>query len=369
MKIAYLIGALNRGGLESLILDICRQLKQVPYNFICIYRHEGNMTDDFLQSGAELIHIPNNGMMLYLHGIRKRLLSEHVTIVHSQTPSNTLLLSIALLGTGIKIVTTLHGYSFSYAAWWQRELVYRNSERILCVSNHQKAVYEQKWKLPKENKLQVVYNGIDFSKIDDVKNERVSELVSERINLTMVGNFGSVRSQIVLCKAIDKLKEQGILDFDFYFVGKRVEREEWRYDECAQYCKEHQLENVRFLGSRGDVPELLKSMDGFVYSSASDTFGIAVIEAIAAGLPVVVNDWDVMKEVCNLGLSDTNHAIRYFKTEDIDNCAEQIKNLLADIRENGNQLRKDALDASERAKNKYSILNHIKKLNEVYQAI
>ncbi len=372
MKIAYFIGALNRGGAESLILDVCREHEHVPYEFLCIYRHEGNMSEAFKETGAYPIQVNKRwGFLRYLCNIRRTLQQQQVTIVHSQTPSNTLLLSFALMGTGIKIITTFHGYNFCKAPWWQRYLVYHASSKILCVSQHQKQYYERLWNLPEENKLEVVYNGIDFAKFDSVKSivESVKYKVeSGRMRLCMVGNFVSVRSQKLIIAAIHRLKEKGIADFDFYFVGRRDEKEAWRYDECVQYSQTNHLENVHFLGSRGDVPEFLKSMDGFVYSTAHDTFGIAVIEAIAAGLPIVVNDWPVMTEVCDLDLPESNNAIRFYKTEDVEDCAEKIAELLDKLHLCKEKLSKDCKSASEAARKKYSIEMHIERLNEIYSS-
>lgn len=370
MKIAYFIGALNRGGAESLILDICRQHKQAPFEFVCVYRHNGNLSEAFKASGALLINIPKSlGFIRYILAIRKVLLQEHITIVHSQTPSNTLLLAFALLGSCIKIITTFHGHLFADAAWWKRKIVYAASDKIICVSEYQKRYYEQKWGLPKDNKLRVVYNGIDFTKFNQ-KSEGVRELENEdRIRLCMVGNFIKGRSQYIICEAIDQLKKQGITDFDFCFIGRRDEAESWRYDKCVKYCEENSLTNINFLGAREDVPTILKSLDGFIYSTEHDTFGIAVVEAVTAGLPVVVNDWAVMTEVCNLGLSESNRAIRFFKTDNVEDCVKQINDLLIDIRQNKEQLHMDCLQAAEAAKQKYSIQNHICQLNYIYQSL
>lgn len=373
MKVAYFLGGLNRGGAETLILDICRQHAKVPYDFVCVYRHEGNMSEAFRESGAPMVQIAKTlGYLRYLWSIRRTLLREHVTIVHSQTPSNTLLLAIALLGTGIQIITTFHGHMFAEAPWWKRKIVYAASETILCVSEYQKRYYEQKWGLPKENKLRVVYNGIDFSKFDSEKSIVESEelKVKSGLRLCMVGNFIKGRSQIVVCEALKELsvkcKVEGV-KWDFYFIGRRDETEPWRYDRCECYCKEHHLHNVHFLGAREDVPTLLKSMDGVVYSTEHDTFGIAVIEAIAAGLPVALNDWVVMKEVCDLGLSKKNRAIRFFKTENIEDCAEKICDLLKEI--SSTQLHADCQQAGKKVKEKYSIEKHIERLNEIYSSM
>lgn len=369
MKIAYFIGALNRGGLESLTLDICRKHGETPYDFVCIYRHEGNMSEDFKKSGANLIHVPKKrGYLLYLWTLRRTFTREKVTIVHSQTPSNTLLLSLVLLGTGIKVVTTFHGH-FGSTPWIIRKIVYRTSDSIICVSKHLKEYTEKEWHLPKRNKLQVVYNGIDFSKIDLAKPCPEFVETPHRIRLAMVGNFVVGRSQNIIVKSIHILHQQGLKDFDFYFIGKKAEHEAWRYDDCVRYCEEYNLDNVHFLGSRGDVPELLKTMDGFVYSTEHDTFGIAVIEAIAAGLPIVANDWPVMTEVCNLGLPETNSTIRFFNTDDVDDCAEKMKNLLTDIENNQQQLRTDCQLAADTVKQKYSIQKHIADLYVIYQSL
>ena len=198
----------------------------------------------------------------------------------------------------------------------------------------------------------------------------------------MVGNFVSVRSQIIIVKSIHRLQQMKAdpiphdpspithqIPFDFYFIGRRDDKESWRYDECVKYCEDNHLTNVHFLGSRGDVPSLLHSMDGFVYSTAHDTFGIAVIEAIAAGLPVLVNDWPVMTEVCNLDLSEKNQAIRFFRTDDVEDCAKQIISLIEDLKDNRNQLYADCLQAAKAAKSKYSIQSHITKLYEIYSSL
>lgn len=365
MKVAYFLGALNRGGAETLILDICRKHRDVPYDFVCVYRREGNMSDAFKYTRAPIIQIPKKrGYLRYLLDIRRTLLCENVTLVHSQTPSNTLLLTVALCGTGIKIITSFHGHSFADAVWWKRKIVYAASEKIICVSECEKRYYEAKWRLPKENKLAVVYNGIDFTKFDSEKSmvESVKcKAESGGIRLCMVGNFVKGRSPLVIVKAINLLCEQGLTNFDFYFVGRKNEKEPWRYEECVKYCEDNNLTNVHFLGAREDVPELLKTMDGFVYSTKHDTFGIAVIEAMAIGLPVVVNDWDVMTEVCG----ETNDGIRYFRTDDVEGAAAQIEAMLANL-EKSKQV---AITNAVAVRNKYSIETHIQQIYRIYSEI
>ena len=362
MKVAYFLGGLNRGGAETLILDICRQHEKVPYDFMCVYRHEGNMSDEFKASGAPMIQISKTkGYLRYLWNIRRTLQREQVKIVHSQTPSNTLLLAFALIGTGIQIITTFHGHSFADAPWWQREIVYKASKKIICVSQYQKRYYEQKWGLPKENKLQVVYNGIDFSKFD-AAGERVNGLMDEgTIRLAMIGSFNSGRSQKYVCQAIKILKDRCVNKFEFYFIGGKFQGEEWIYEECVQYCHENQLQDiVHFEGARSDVPEILHQIDGFVYSTVTDTFGIAVVEAMAVGVPVIVNDWEVMMEITHQGEWAT-----IFQTANVEQLADEMEKLIKHPAE----YKTKAMRCQADVKQHFSIQSHINELLKIYESI
>lgn len=357
MRILYFIGTLNHGGAEVLLLDICRQHAMLPYKLVCAYRKDGNLSQAYRETGAEIVKLEKKHRLLpYVVSLRKFVQENKIDIIHSQTPSNTLLCCLALVGMKTKVVTTFHGHSFADAKWLYRKLVYRRSAAIVCVSKYEKAYYEKKWNLSKNNKLNVVPNGVDFSKLNI--QDGWTKIIDKKpgiVNLCMVGNFQGGRSPLVVCKALTTIK-----NVHFYFIGKRVDAEGWRYDECVAYCKTHGLDNVHFLGGRNDVPQLLQLMDGFVYSTEHDTFGIAVVEAIAAGLPVIVNDWEVMKEVTHNGEWAT-----LFKTEDIADCANKIEDLVAHLPER----KAKAQQIAKEVRKEYSIEKHIERLNEIYNTI
>lgn len=360
MKIAYFLGTLNKGGFESLILDVCQRHNQTPFEFICMYRHEGAYIQAFKETGATLVHVPCKNKFSYIIAIRRVIKKYQIDIVHSQTPSNTLVLALALLNMRTKIITTMHGFNFSKVVGLYQKIVYHFSKKILCVSEYQKSVYEQNWHLTLNNKLQVIYNGINVHKFDEISYDSNVKYIldgSNPIKLCMVGNFVNVRSQIVIIHSLELLKQRGINNFDFYFIGRRVETECDLYDNCLKYCTDNHLSNVHFLGAQANVPELLQQMDGFVYSSASDTFGIAVVEALVTGLPTIVNDWVVMKEVTQNGKWAT-----LFETEDSEDCADKIQELIEHLPERKVQAQKIAKEVRE----EYSIEKHICRLYEVY---
>lgn len=355
MKAAFFLGSLRHGGAESLVYDICRKRTAAPFDLCVLYRKDEDFSDAFRATGVEMIQVKRaGGMLKYLRSLRKAILDHHIDIVHAQTASNAMVSFFALLFTRVKLVTTFHGFSFSNAPWWYRKLVYGGSKRIVCVSEYEKRHYERQWGLPSANKFRVVHNGIDFSKLDDPQPDIDHPVCVDRnmLNLIMVGSFIEGRAQPFVCQALHRLDQQGV-PFHMYFAGRRDEAEPWRYDDCVSYCRNNGLEDkVTFLGNRSDIPWFLRQMDLFLYATDHDTFGIAVIEAIASGLPVLVNDWDVMKEVTR----DGEWAILY-RTGDEEDCVSKIRTWM--------ERRPEA--PAEAVRSHYSIENHIQALNRIYE--
>ena len=109
---------------------------------------------------------------------------------------------------------------------------------------------------------------------------------------------------------LDPIKDQATLIRAFAQVVKEHPRAElWLVGDgtrAAELCElaaaEGVADGVVFWGPRSDVPELLGQMDVFAFSTSRDEgFGIALIEAMAAGLPVVASDVPACREVLGSG--------------------------------------------------------------------
>ena len=365
MKVAFVLGALNRGGTESLILDICRCANRTPFEVVCIYRKEGNLSEEFHKTNAQMIHFPKTSHLLnYLLSLRQMIKKEGVDIVHSQTPSNTMVLGLALIGTTIKLITSFHGYSFAHANCLKRKFVYQVSKKIICVSKNQQQYYQSKWHLSNDNKFHIVYNGIDVSKIIGIKYPIPDFLCNndEEKNLVVVGNFNSVRSQDFLLQVINQLqttlRENKI---KIYFAGGISRNEEHLYQQCENYIAANQLNDIAvLLGVRKDIFAILQHIDGFLYSSRSDTFGIAVVEAMMSGVPVVTNDYIVMREITH----DGAFALLYH-SNNIDDCAA----VLMDFINNIDKYKQNAITMMTKVQEMYAIDTHINCLKEIYDSL
>ncbi|MGC3976993.1 MAG: glycosyltransferase family 4 protein [Paludibacteraceae bacterium] len=290
MKIAFLFGSLNCGGTETLLLDVCRNLSKDDFDAIGVYRKEGILETAFVESDIPFFKLTSRkNKIVYLWKLRTLLNAQKVDIVHAQQPIDALYAKIACLFINKKIILTFHGFDFTSGNKLIKFIIKRTDCNIF-VSEYQKNYYISKYKLTQQAQS-VVYNGIDFSKLNLSDVRDASKTLKNELHLNskdtlllgMVGNFNDVRDQYTVCKFLKLLDEKG-LDFRFVFVGKRIGQIPERYDRCVDFCNENQLNHkVSFLGIRNDVPEILSELDVFIYSTEHDTFGIAVAEAMAAG--------------------------------------------------------------------------------------
>ncbi|MDR1591300.1 MAG: glycosyltransferase family 4 protein [Prevotellaceae bacterium] len=364
MKIAYLLGSLNRGGTETLLLDVFGNAHRAGYAFMGIYRKDGILQSHFYATQQKMVRLapafPCD--LVYFYRLRKLLREEKVNIVHAQQPLDALYAWIACLGTKIKVVQTFHGYDSLLSG--RRHVLTafsaKRTDKNIFVSNFQKDYFINKYQL-NSAKQTTVYNGISFEKIDEAV---VSEELLQRRNtgllLGSVGSFVGVRDQMTVCRFLNLLNRQNI-DFQFVFAGLRIESEHYLFDACVKYCEEHALsDKVHFLGGRSDVPAILKQLDAFIYASDHDTFGIAVIEAVAAGTPVFVNDWGVMKEITNNGELAT-----IYKTKDEQDLLAKFLIFL----QNREKYVSETQVRATAVRQRFSIERHLSELEKMYNTL
>jgi L-malate glycosyltransferase len=376
-RVTYLLGSLNRGGAETLLLDIFRNAAANQLDAIAIYRKSGVLEPDFINSPVQLYELSfQKNIFSYFFRLRKILQDQNVKCVHAQQPLDALLAWIATPGLSLKIILTLHGYDLHESRLGNMILsfILKRTDTNIYVSNAQREYYQKKYRLD-ENKQWVVYNGISFNKFDGAKSASThsmtashimskEDLLRDELKLTpdtmlfgTVGNFLPGRDQLTICKFLKLLKKEDIF-FHFVFVGKRVENSSDLYDDCVKYCRQNNLlENVSFLGSREDVPDILSQLDAFVYATDHDTFGIGVVEAMAVGIPVFVNDWMVMSEITDNGKYAT-----LYKTKD---DQDLLRHFLLFLQDKTDFLTK-AANASSFVRQKYSIEKHIDNLMKIY---
>jgi glycosyltransferase involved in cell wall biosynthesis len=149
-----------------------------------------------------------------------------------------------------------------------------------------------------------------------------------------------------------------MIDFHFVFIGRKYENVSFLYDDCFDFCEKNKLhDKVSFLGSRNDVPSILHQLDAFLFATDHDTFGIAVVEAMAVSIPVFVNDWGVMTEITDGGKYAT-----LYKTKDEVDLLREFMLFLQEKEPFHLKAKRAAIFVQE----KYSIEKHIENLKKEY---
>lgn len=173
-------------------------------------------------------------------------------------------------------------------AWIESKLHPMNS----IVSGNSLAVIQQlKQELIPENRLRLIYNGIDLAAYQVKYDSNVvrHELnISERaLVLIIIANIIPYKGHLDLLQGLSNIKHQLPDDWHLLCIG----HDSGIVPELKQFCeKNHMLKQVKWLGSRKDIPRLLSCADIGVLSSHEEGFSNAILEYMAMNLPVVATD-------------------------------------------------------------------------------
>ena len=149
---------------------------------------------------------------------------------------------------------------------------------------------------PFEEKITVICNGVDvkrYQKPIDKAVIRQNLGLSEQAHLiTVVGTFKRQKGHCYLIEAASSLVTL-FPDLHILFIGDGDLREELQAQTKTLGLDQH----IHFLGSRHDVPDLFAASDYFVLPSLWEGLPMALIEAMASGLPIVATDVSGTRQV------------------------------------------------------------------------
>lgn len=355
-KVLHLMGSVEKGGVEVLLLDLFKHYMNSgeQNNFLLFYKG-GYLQNKFLTyKGVKFLQVKTKIQLLFQ--LRKFVISNKIDIIHCHSPIHVIYAFLSTFRLPIKIVLTSHGYSPSIKSLLLLQLAIKWSEKVFFVSSSFKNRLANINGIKENVKFKILYNGLDTHKISYLESN--AKGLESKLILGMIGNFyNDGRDQITICKAAKLLKERG-LHFKFEFAGGASKENTYYLDQCINYIKANDLMDcVQFLGFQDDAYGLLKKWDVFIYSSNRDTFGIAVVEAMMAGIPVIVNDLDVFEEI-----SDNGKYATLYPTKNQEALAVKIE----EYAKNPELFIEKASKAAVCMREKFSIERHAERLNSLY---
>jgi glycosyltransferase involved in cell wall biosynthesis len=218
--------------------------------------------------------------------------------------------------------------------------------------------------LEKATRFQVIPNGVAPERLrtSDVTLRSELGVAANVLLFGMIGNFYSDgrKDQQTICRALAKFFER-VQSARFIFVGGAFRDSAALLEECREICRHNNLsDRVHFLGTRSDVANILHSLNGYVHSSVNESQGIAVVEAMLVGLPVIVSNIGALLEVTGNG-----GCALVFRTGD----AEDLTQKLIELSQDQGLRTELAARGREHATRNFSIDAHIRNLLALYENI
>lgn len=264
--------------------------------------------------------------------LKKIIDSNNYSIIHCHTPMGGVLTRLAARDSrkkGTKVLYTAHGFHFYRGASIKNWLIYYPIEKwlskytdcLITINNEDYNIAKKQFK--SKNIKMISGVGIDNSKFTPQTLERKLKLRQEYgysekdFILIYVAELSYRKHQDLLIKTVSRLKNK-IPNLKLLLVGEG----DYLNNYKILVNKLNLEENVKFLGYRKDIPNLMLISDVAVSSSRQEGLPVNVMEAMATGLPLVVTDCRGNRD---LVIDGENGYI--VKMDDVEEFANKIEKL------------------------------------------
>ena len=294
-RILHIIESGGPGGAETVLLNIVNNLDEDKYHSIVTLLRTGWLHQQLKKNGISTIVLNSARSydVSFLFRLWLKVKERRIDLIHSHLPDVNLYSCLAGFAAGVPVVTTYHGspieprkrispHSLKYS------LIGKLSARIVAVSDCLKNDLVRIARFP-PRKLRTIYNGVDWRRFalplnSTTKRNELRIAPDEKV-VGMVANLRPAKGYEYFIRA-GAIIAQNVPKVKFLIIGENEDKLRERVTKEMDALG--LTDSVIFLGFREDVPELLRLLDVFMLSSISEGLSIATIEAMAAGVPVVV---------------------------------------------------------------------------------
>jgi sugar transferase (PEP-CTERM/EpsH1 system associated) len=306
LQVTHVVLSMDCGGLESIVLDLVRQSRRLGQSaaVICLER-TGALAEQVAALGIPLacVHKPP-GIRLEMFGRLRSLFRElRPDVVHTHQVAALFYAGPAARRAGVPVVVhTEHGkhYGQRRRTRWLGRLAARSASRFFCVSADI-AEEVQSHRIARVGTVAVVPNGIDTNRFharDDAAAVRQSlGIPAEAPVIGTVGRLCEIKRQDLLLRAFGRVRALGAEASHLLIVGDGPALGELRALTAALDL----VPWVHFAGYQAAPERYYGAMDVFALTSQSEGMPLSVLEAWAAGLPVVATRVGGLPELVDEG--------------------------------------------------------------------
>ena len=378
IRLLHLVDGLISGGAEILITHIIKALGTKHYkHYVYYFASDGPVREKLEASGIPVYRGKKRtsikqpvrfGVTLFfqMQDLISLIRRERIQVMHAHMiPANQLAVAVGKL-TRTPVFPTLHtpsAFVDKRSSWDLRmyfkkavnQFVYRAADRVLVVSQEIKEIVQRRFGL-EDTKILVLKNGIvcDGDTSMPVELQKEFSISANKLKLIAAGRLVPLKNFDILVRAIAEVINQGQNDLLVLIAGEGEERV-----RLEQLIRDLGIESyVKLLGLRHDVMGLMQACDLFVMPSRYEGLSLAMIEAMACGLPIIASDVRGLKDYIT---NEQNGLL--FPAGDYKTLAERILQL-ANNRELRSKLSQGARESFEK---EYDMRKNIRSIDKLFK--
>lgn len=351
LTVCQVLLSLVVGGAEVLAARLARRLSgEFRVIFACL-DEIGPLGEELRAEGFE-VHVLGRQPGIDLKcGLRlgKLFRSERVDVIHAHQYGPFFYSALARLPSGRPpIVYMEHGFHHTDVPRASHKIVNRlllgSRDRVFAVGRDVRRLLIDNEGFPAD-RIEVVYNGIEASRFEGVRGDR--EVVRREIGvgpadfvIAHVARLSPIKDHDTAIRSVAQVARSRP-DVRLWIVGDGVQE-----GPIRELIRELGLEShVQMLGSRSDVPRLLGAVDLALLTSLSEGIPLALIEAMATGLPVVATRVGGMPEVVMEGVTGLLAPV---------GASDELAKAILDLAENPELRERMGTQARIRARDEFS---------------
>lgn len=366
-KILHVVGGMDVGGTETMLMNLYRNIDREKYefHFISYYGREGFYDREIKKLGGEIIHLSFSkklGALGSILELRRVIKENNYDVVHTHTLFNCGIgVLAAWLGSAKVRISHAHtvfeekdGFLKKLYIKSMRKLIEKYSTHYFACSNKAGEFLFGSDILKRDNYI-FIPNYVDYKKFMDDSSRDIGrdilQIKKDEIVIGHVGRLIEAKNHVFILKILEVLKSKG-LKVKCIFVGDGHLR-----DEIELKVAEYSLKDeVIITGMVAETKTFLSCMDIFLLPSKYEGFGLVLLEAQSSGLHCIAS---------TAIQDETNLEIGLLEKYDLNLGAEfWAEKILERIKRRRNITSKD-IDAAF-VKKEYDLDSILKSLDRVY---
>lgn len=368
INVLHVVKVLNRGGAETMIMNIYRNInrEKIQFSFLCLSEKKGNYEDEIKSLGGKIYKVPDprgQGRIENFYNIYKVMKRNKFNVVHTHIMFYNGFINLIAYFAKIKLRIS-HSHSHNSSGLKNENLIrkiYITFSRILinAFSNVKIACGDDagKYLYGKNKKYILLNNAIDLDEYFNVSQEKI-RLLKKELNIPddalvigHVGRFDKAKNQEFFIGLANQFFAKNIEKFRIVLVGQGD-----TFERIKNKIKDENLEEYFILtGLRKDIPVIMNMFDVFVMPSLYEGFPLVVVEALAGNNICFLSN-KIPKETQIIKSRVNFFDLEADKEKLIDDIYQKLQN-------------KDEIDIKfELNKSGFSIKEMVKKISNIYES-